>query len=80
MSKDIAAQKHPPSAERRQGDSPTSMDADKLRAMIPPLVLHAVTLFLYKKLLGVCRQYKFGKMYRISKARFIAIFLFYPPP
>ena len=74
MSKDIAFPKHPPSTERRQGDSPTFTDADKLRAIIPPLVLHAVTLFLYKELLGVCRQYKFGKMYRISKARFIPIF------
>ena len=63
MSKDIAFPKYPPSTERRQGDSPTFMDADKLRAIMFPLVLHAVTLFLYKKLLGVCRQYKFGKMY-----------------
>ena len=80
MSKDTAFPKHPPSTERRHGDSPTFTDADTLRAVISPLVLHAVTLFLYKKLLGVCRQYTFGKMYRINKARFITIFYFTHPP
>ena len=58
MSKDIAFPKHPPSTERRHGDPPAFTDADKLRALIPPLVLHAVTLFLHKKLLGEFRMSK----------------------
>ena len=82
MFKDIAFPKHPPSTERRQGDSLTFTDADKLRAIIPALVLHAVTLFSYKKLLGVCRQFKFGKKKCTEKVKhyLLRFFLYFTHP